>query len=590
MAKRIQHALSEVEIHILASDDASPAERLRNLFLAGHPIIGICSTGILIRSLAPILKDKKHEPPVIAIAQDGRTVIPLLGGHQGANDLAQRIAQSLDATLAITTASDLCLGIDFENPPAGWCLADARPIKPVIAAVLKGHKICLEGSLPWLENAQIPVDSTAQWCIRATVKTQPYHDHTLIYHPALLALGVGCERDTDSEELCTLIHTSLKDAGLATQSIALVCSIDIKASEPAIHTLAEMLNVPARFFPATRLEQETSRLVTPSHVVFNAVGCYGVAEGAALAAAGPDSYLVVAKQRSAHATCAIAQALHPIDPMNTGTPQGRLTIIGIGPGHQIWRSQQASHALKAATDFVGYGLYLDLVDSAGMSAGMTAIRHEFALGQEIDRARYALNLAASGRSVALISSGDPGIYAMAAVVFELLDHEAQPAWQLIDISICPGISAMQAVAARVGAPLGHDFCVISLSDLLTPWHVVEQRLSAAAQGDFIVALYNPISQRRTWQLAKAKEILLLHRRPQTPVVIGRNLGRSDERLCIIRLDELDGSNIDMLTLILIGNSQTRLVANRTEKPWVYTPRGYEKKVVNKTLDKSRVKG
>jgi cobalt-precorrin 5A hydrolase/precorrin-3B C17-methyltransferase len=258
----------------------------------------------------------------------------------------------------------------------------------------------------------------------------------------------------------------------------------------------------------------------------------------------------------------------PLDAASIGRPRGRLAVIGIGPGDAAWRTPEASAALAAASDVVGYSLYLDLLGAA--LDGKT--RHETGLGAETERARQALDLAATGRSVALVSSGDAGIYGLASLVFERIDREDRPEWHRIALTVVPGLSALQAAASRVGAPLGHDFCAISLSDLLTPWPTIERRLRAAAAGDFVVALYNPRSQRRDFQLAAAREILLAARPPETPVALARNLGRPSESIKATTLAALDPTAVDMLTLVLVGNSATRIVAGRTR--WIYTPRGY----------------
>src|SRR5205823_6232819 len=209
-------------------------------------------------------------------------------------------------------------------------------------------------------------------------------------------------------------------------------------------------------------------------------------------------------------------------------------VIGIGPGDPAWRTPEANALLAAAEDMVGYRLYLDLLGRT--IAGKT--RYDSAIGEEAERVRLALDLAAEGRSVALVSSGDAGIYGLAALVFETIDREQRRDWSAIDITVAPGISAMQAAAARAGAPLGHDFCAISLSDLLTPWPVIRGRIEAAAAADFVVALYNPRSARRSIQLAEAAAILLDHRPSETPVVIARNLGRAGETQRVLRLSDL----------------------------------------------------
>lgn len=258
----------------------------------------------------------------------------------------------------------------------------------------------------------------------------------------------------------------------------------------------------------------------------------------------------------------------PLDAAAIGRPRGRLAIVGIGPGDAAWRTPEASALLASADDIVGYSLYLDLLGPALVGKR----RHDSPIGSESERARQALDLAAAGGSVALVSSGDPGIYGLAALVFELIDREARRDWSAVDIVVAPGISAMQAAAARVGAPLGHDFCAISLSDLLTPWDAIRARLDAAARADFVVALYNPRSARRQAQLTEAAQILLSHRAPDTPCLIARNLGRTGETQQFLRLDELADAAADMLSLVLVGNRRTKLLSGAT--PRLYTPRGY----------------
>jgi cobalt-precorrin 5A hydrolase/precorrin-3B C17-methyltransferase len=251
--------------------------------------------------------------------------------------------------------------------------------------------------------------------------------------------------------------------------------------------------------------------------------------------------------------------------------QGKLAIVGTGPGALNWMSPEVREVLEKATDWVGYKTYLDLVESLRKPE---IVRHESDNRVELDRAEMALDLAAKGRSVVLVSSGDPGIYAMAAAVFEVLEKKAKPAWQQVAIQVCPGISAMQAAAARVGAPLGHDFCAISLSDILKSWQVISQRIELAARADLAIAFYNPVSQERTWQLEKAKEILLQWRSPQTPVVLARNLGRKGETVTVKFLEDMTIKDADMRTIILIGSSKTRLIEQGKTKQWVYTPRHY----------------
>jgi len=547
---------------------AETTGHLRSLFAQGIPIIGVCAAGILLRAVAPLLADKTAEPPVLAVSPDGASVVPLLGGHHGANRLALTLAKALGGHAAITTAGDVALGLALDEPPEGWHLANPEAAKPVAAALLAGEPVRLEveaGEAGWLSSPHL--GDAGELGIRVT-DHEVEGDQELIYHPPVLALGVGCERGCDPAELSALAHQTLDEAGLSAGAVALVVSLDLKADEPAVHALAVALGVPARFFPAAELEAQAPRLLTPSDVVFNETGCHGVAEGAALAAVGPEGELVVAKAKSARATCAVAKALS-IDIAKAGRPRGRLFIVGIGPGEALWRTPEASRAVSLSSDVVGYALYLDLLGEALSGK----IRHDGQMGAEEARARQALDLASEGRTVSLVCSGDPGIYALATLVFELMDKEARPAWNRLDITVVPGISALQAAAARAGAPINHDFCTISLSDLLTPWEVILRRVQAAAEGDFVVAFYNPVSQRRRDQLPAARDILLTRRPATTPVILARNLGRPGETVEVITLAELDPARVDMLTVVLVGNSETR----HTASGWVYTPRGYAKK-------------
>jgi precorrin-3B C17-methyltransferase len=256
----------------------------------------------------------------------------------------------------------------------------------------------------------------------------------------------------------------------------------------------------------------------------------------------------------------------------------KLFVMGMGPGDLGLVAPNATKALAVCSDWVAYGYYLDLLGE--LNEGKTF--HNLPLGEEIGRARLALTLAAQGKETALISSGDIGIYAMATLVFELLDLQLQgkenhPEWLDVDIEVIPGISAMQAGASRVGAMLGHDFCTISLSDLLTPWETIDKRLHACGAGDFVVSFYNPVSKKRDWQLNHARDVLLQYRPASTPVMIGRQLTRPEEEITFTTLGELDAKDVDMFTMVSVGNSDTKHIVNGV-KEWIYTPRGYSKKL------------
>ena len=430
LARRLAATLPEAEIHGLQARVREPVdvsfetvgEHLRALFAAGRPIIGLCASGILIRCLAPLLQNKTDEPPVLAVAEDGGAVVPLLGGHHGANALARQVAQALDVTAAVTTAGDRRFGLALDDPPPGWRLANPGDHKDFMAALLEGATARLDGEAPWLAAGDLPIAAEGSLTLRVTEQRATGSSGELVYHPARLALGVGCERNCTPEELRSLVEATLAQKDLAPQAIAAVVSLDLKMDEPAVHALADSLGVPARFFDAATLNDERARLANPSDVVFREVGVHGVAEAAALAAAGPAAALLVEKTKSPRATCAVARAPGVIDPAALGRPQGSLAVVGTGPGKADWRAPAVDRAVAAASDLVGYQLYLDLLGP--LTAGKAL--HAFPLGEEELRVRHALELAAQGRAVALVSSGDPGIYAMATLVFELLAREDRP--------------------------------------------------------------------------------------------------------------------------------------------------------------------
>ena len=578
IARHIQSLLPDAEIlgrrGRINDPDVTPFDEttaaLQTAFTAGRPILAICAAGIVIRALAPLLADKQTEPPVLAISEDGASVLPLLGGHRGANDLARRIAETLGGHAAITTAGDLALGLALDDPPPGWRIVDPSGVKPVAAALISGQPVRIEiesGNGEWL--ARLP-SSASDLSIKVSHRRDVIG--TLTYRPPVLAIGVGTERGAPPETLIAHVEATLAAHGLARESVALVASIDLKADEAAVHALAAHLNAPARFFTAARLNEEADRLLTPSEIVRRDVGCPGVSEGAALAAVGRQGALLVSKTVGQRVTCAIALSPQDLNAGGIGATRGKLSVVGIGPGDAGSRTAEVSAALKSAEAVVGYGLYLDLVDD--LIAGKPRFATD--LGAETERARRALELAAEGKSVALVCSGDAGIYALATLVFELVARESRADWRRLEITVLPGVSALQTAAARLGAPLGHDFCAISLSDLLTPWPVIEKRLEAAALGDFVIAFYNPRSERRDWQLMRALEILRASRPGTTPVALARNLGRAGEQVTVTDLAQLNPEQVDMLTLVMIGASDSRRL-DLPDGPRIWTPRGYSAK-------------
>jgi cobalt-precorrin 5A hydrolase/precorrin-3B C17-methyltransferase len=520
-------------------------ETLRELFAAGTPIIGICAAGILIRTIAPLLTDKGQEPPVLAVAEDGSAVVPLLGGLSGVNDLARQVGSALNIQPAITTTGDIRFHTALLSPPAGYHLANPEHGKKFIADLLAGGKVKLQGIAPWLSESNLPIDENGELIIQITENLGNSDANCLVYHPEKIAIALLAEGNaltSPEPDTITQIHQILAASNLAPAAVAGIFAPLQLANNSQLHSIATTLGVPTRFLPTNELTE----LV--------------------LAATGADSRIV----SSPFSQIAVAISTQIINPDTIGQPQGKLAIIGTGPGASQWMSPQVKEILASATDLVGYKTYINLI---GHLADGKRI-HESDNRVEAERAYQALDLAASGKYVAVVSSGDPGIYAMAAAVFEVLEQYHKPEWQTIDIQVAPGISAMQAAAATIGAPLGHDFCVISLSDILKPWEIIAQRITAAAKSDFVIAFYNPVSKERTWQLAAAKKILMEHRKPNTPVVLGRNLGRKGEEVKVTTLKELEPALADMRTVIIIGSSHTRQI-QQDHNIWVYTSRRYK---------------
>jgi cobalt-precorrin 5A hydrolase/precorrin-3B C17-methyltransferase len=562
-AKRIAAALG-AEI-IPDSGDALP-----RLFREGRTIIGVCAAGILIRKLGPHLGNKRDEPPVLAVSQDGVHVVPLLGGHRGANRLARELAEALGGTAALTTASESRFTRALDDPPEGWVLANPEAAKLAMAELLRSEALALTGNAPWLAEAEYPIDSNGS--VRVTA-TDSATGEGLLFHPKTLVAGVGCERGADADEVIALIESSLAEANLSPLSLAALATIDIKADEAALHAAAAHFGIPLRLFTPRDLAAET--VPNPSAIVESETGTASVAEAAALKA----GTLIVSKRKSKRATCAIGRAPAPLDTAQFGRAPGHLHIVGIGPGDSASRTAASVAALEASAHWVGYGLYLDLIADLHLHQQ----QHRFPLGDEEARTRHALELAATGETVALVCSGDAQIYAMGALAYELLeaqgDRALSAAARRVAIELHPGISAFQAASARAGALLGHDFCCISLSDLLTPRDDIVKRLRAAASADFVTALYNPRSLKRIDLLDEATAIFRGERPPETPVIVASNLGRAEERITVTTLADFDPTTVDMLTIVLIGASTSRAFNRGDGRTVAYTPRGYAKKAV-----------
>lgn len=546
---------------------------LKELYAEGWTIVGFCASGILVRALAPMAMDKWQDSAVVAVSEDGGVAVPLLGGHRGGNALAETLAMGLDGHAAITTAGDRKLGFALDALPKGWTLKTPGAVKEVTARLLAGAPVSLRrecGSPSWPSDrafqAAGPGDRPD---VLITDRAVTADDGQILLTPSTLALGIGCERHAPVEGLIEFVRDVLAEEGLDPDAIAAIGSVDLKGDEAALKGLAQALGRPVRLFTPMALEDLTPHLPNPSDVVFQEIGCHGVAEASALALAGRDARFAVEKQRRGPYTCAIARARDRAVDGTAGRSPGRLFVVGIGPGDAAYRTGMAARAITASDTVVGYKLYLDL------AADLIGDRptHDSDLGAEEARAAKALALAGEGKTVSLVCSGDPGIYALSTLVFELLEKSEDRAIRGVDVEVVPGISAFQLAAARLGAPMGHDFCLISLSDLLTPVDAIRKRLKAAAEGDFVTAFYNPQSKRRRTLLPEARAVFLTQRPADTPVALCRQLGRPEESITVTTLQDFDPSVVDMFTLVVFGSSETRAFTH-SGTPRAFTPRGY----------------
>lgn len=564
-------------------------DHLAQLWPVHRGLIFGLATGAVVRLIAPLLNHKLSDPAIVVVDETGQHVISLCSGHNGgAERLTRLLAASLSATPVLTgaAAASGLPGIDVLGQPFGWqrgignwtgvsaaiaCGQLVRVIQDAGSTLWQQH-LAPDHPFEFSEPGSHPQSSTAA-LVRISAEEQQDHGAlaTVQWHPRVLWVGIGCERGTSKALIESALSQIFEANQLAMAAIAGVASLDLKADEPGLVALCQERAWPLRCFSAAVLR--TIAVPTPSAVVAAEVGTPSVAEAAAIEAAREQSWsnatsppLRVTKQivRSQTEPGAVTVAVAQAERELTGR-RGNLFLVGTGPGALEQMTPAAQAAVIQADAVIGYSLYIDLIRPL-LRPGQ--IVESWPITQERQRAERAIALAQWGLDVAVVSSGDCGIYGMAGLVFEELRSQEWDG-QTPGVQVLPGISALQAAAARVGAPLMHDFCAISLSNLLTPWEVIEKRLKAAAQADFVTALYNPRSQTRQSQLFKAQEIFLAHRAPETPVAIVRSAFREDEQVRLTTLAQLQAQPVDMLTLVLIGNQSTRQFTD-----WLITPRGY----------------
>ncbi|MEV0739263.1 precorrin-3B C(17)-methyltransferase [Streptomyces sp. NPDC050549] len=522
-------------------------DAVRAAFAECEQLVCFLATGAVVRLIAPLLGDKRTDPGVVCVDEGGRFAVSLVGGHDGgANELALEVGELLSAQPVVTTATDAVgvpgldtLGFPVEGDVAG-----------VSRALLDGEPVALEAELAW-PLPPLKVSDHGAHVVRVTDRAVEPAEREVVLRPPSLVVGVGASRGAPVDEVLGLVEGAVRDAGLSLASLAELATVDAKSDEPGIVEAARRLGVPLVTHSAEELA--AVQVPNPSEAPLAAVGTPSVAEAAALVGGGE---LLVPKRKSeradgrpAMATCAVVRRL----------ARGRLAVVGLGPGARDLLTPRAKAELRRAAVLVGLDQYVDQIRDL-LRPGTLVL--ESGLGAEEERARTAVAEARKGRAVALIGSGDAGVYAMASPALAEASDD-------IDVVGVPGVTAALAAAAILGAPLGHDHVSISLSDLHTPWEIIERRVRAAAEADIVVTFYNPRSRGRDWQLPKALAILAEHREPATPVGVVRNASRPDESSRLTTLAALDPAMVDMMTVVTVGNTATRDIAGR-----MVTPRGY----------------
>lgn len=569
-ANRIRQAIKDAKVRHF-----NPKE-LKGLWSSEDSFLFIMAVGIVVRTIAPLLQDKTKDPAVIVIDELGKHVISLTGGHLGgANKLTREIAQILDADPIVTTSTDInhLTAIDLWLREKGLVLENPQLLPLVTSRFISNGtlRVFVDEGL----RIELPADfllvspSFADLIITnridlgicgCRVKDQ------LVARPKNLYLGIGCNSGTTVEEIEEAVKGVFLRANLSLLSISKIATIDLKTKERGLSEFAKKLSLPLVGFSAQRLNGVEG--IKPSEAVERATGAKAVAEPASILASGGGE-LIVKKTKSGNLTIAVAEV------KDLSRPKAILSVVGIGPGDPLHMTPVAKRALVDAELVVGYDTYIDQIrsliyDKPIYSTGMTA---------EVDRCTKAVEMALSGKNVVVVSGGDPGIYGMAGLVLEILKNANESGQNYkvnphdLELEIIPGLTALNACASRLGAPLMHDFATISLSDRLTDWQAIEKRLHSAAEADFVIVLYNPKSKGRVEHIHRAREILLSYRSPDTPVGIVRSAMREHEEVVVTSLKEMLDYHIDMQSTVIIGNSKTYVWNN-----WIITPRGYEAKI------------
>ncbi len=565
---------------------------ISRLWQESSALIFIMATGIVLRTIAPLIQNKRIDPAVVVLDEKGRFAVSLLSGHLGgANKIAREIAAFLHGEAVITTASDVndLTALDIWARDNRLAIEDWELVSKFSGRLVEQGflEVYAEVAIGWPDDfiavakpGSADLLITNKKSLLPNVNAKPGRPR-LYLRPRNLVAGIGLNSNTKAEEIEAALRATLEEHNLSFLSLKSLATIDRKAAEPGLLSLAGKYNLPLEVFSTSELNRVER--VTRSAAAYRAMGVNAVAEPAALLAAGAGE-LLVHKQKSGNVTVALAcaaeveQSRKPAGNRPADDARPNLYVVGTGPGSLDQITPCARDAIAAAEVVVGYGVYLDQIDE--LIAGKEIVKT--GMTEEVKRCQKAVELALAGKIVCVVSGGDPGIYAMAGLVLEILRDRKIPAnrpvaeggdsrapW--LKVEIIPGISALSACAARLGAPLMHDFAAISLSDRLTPWELIDERLAAAAKADFVIVIFNPQSRGRTRQINLAREILLNHRPPETPVGLVRGAFRENEEVIISNLSQMLNHPIDMQTTLVVGNSRTRVWDGR-----MITPRGYRR--------------
>ncbi len=549
------------------NEDAPLEELVKEAFSSADALIFWCAAGIAVRCIAPCLTHKSQDPAVLVLDEKGKHCISLLSGHMGgANALAGTVSALCGAEPVITTGTDTehRFSVDEFARCNGLVVTDWEKAKRISAKVLAGETLTIGSGMK--KEQYCPVEGLeeqnwkeGEFLSNADVWITPRRitapDQVLQLIPRNLTVGIGCRKGTELSALHAALDRFMEQTGLDRRGICRITSIDRKKEEQGLVDLASDLGVPFVTYTSEELLQAPGEYPS-SEFVREITGVDNVCQRSAMLGAGDGAAVIAEKTVVDGITMAAAAGVLK----KSGNARGIVYAVGIGPGEPEQMTPQAEAALLRSDLIVGYKTYVDQIrpvfpDKEYKVSGMR---------QELLRIREALEEARTGKTVAVISSGDASVYGMGGLLWELSEQYD------VDVECVAGITAALSGGAVLGAPLGHDFTCISLSDLLTPWDLIRRRLELAAEGDFVIALYNPSSRTRQHRYEEACRILLEHRHSDTVCGWCRNIGRQGEEWKVCTLRELEKQPVDMLTTVFIGNSRTRVIRGR-----MVTPRGYE---------------